>query len=187
MEKIIKKIKISDIIIATVLVLIGASFRLFPHFPNFTPIAAIALFAGVYLSKKIAILVPILAMIISDIFIGYYEPSLMISVYASFFICVLFGFWLKNHKKWHLFLGGSVMASLVFFLLTNFAVWIFTPWYAKTFFGLAQCYLMAIPFLRNTFLGDLSYVVIFFGTYEAVRILIERKFKSTRTVNGMYC
>jgi len=182
MKKIIKKIKISDIIIATVLILIGASFRLFPHLPNFTPIAAIALFAGVYLSKKIAILVPISAMVISDIFIGYYEPSLMISVYASFFICVLLGFWLKNHKKWYLFLGGSIMASSVFFLLTNFAVWILTPWYAKTFIGLVQCYLMAIPFLRNTLLGDLSYVVIFFGAYEIAIFLAKKKFGVIKTI-----
>jgi hypothetical protein len=92
------------------------------------------------------------------------------------------GFWLKNHKKWYLFLGGSIMASLVFFLLTNFAVWILTPWYAKTFIGLVQCYLMAIPFLRNTLLGDLSYVIIFFGAYEIVRFLVNKRFGVIKTI-----
>ena len=171
-----KKGKTLEFLIALLFILIGVILRLLPHPPNFAPIAAIALFGGVYLSRKAAFLLPILIMIISDIFIGYYEPKLMASVYGSFLLCVALGFWLKRHKKWYTVLGSSIFGSLIFFFLTNFAVWAFTPWYAKTISGLIQCYLMALPFFKNTLLGDLFYVAVFFGTCEAVEVWIKKKF-----------
>lgn len=177
--KISKKGKILKIAIVVVFVLIGASLRLLPHPPNFTPIAAIALFGGVYLSRKTAFFLPILAMVISDMFIGYYGIALMISVYGSFLLCVILGFWLKKHKKWYTIGGGAILSAVLFFLITNFAVWAFAPWYAKTFSGLIQSYLMAIPFFRNTLLGNLFYVTAFFGVYEVAEILIRKKFKVT--------
>ena len=178
MSKIIlsKNGKILEFSIALLLISIGVSLRLLPHPPNFAPIAAIALFGGVYFSRKIALILPIVAMAISDIFIGDYEPKLMASVYGSFLLCVILGFWLKKHKKWYT-VGGSVLScSVLFFLITNFAVWDFTPWYAKTISGLIQCYLMALPFFKNTLLGDLFYVTIFFGAYEIVEVWIKRRF-----------
>jgi hypothetical protein len=173
-KKINKKEKALELIVAVIFICFGVTFRLLPHLPNFTPIAAIALFGGVYLSKKLALILPIVAMVISDIFIGSYEPKLMVVVYSSFLLCVLLGFWLKKHKKWYVILGGSILGSLIFFLTTNFAVWNFTPWYAKTFSGLAQCYLMALPFFKNTILGDLFFVSCFFGFYEIIEILVKR-------------
>jgi len=172
-----KKGKILEFSIAILLILIGVGLRLLPHPPNFAPIAAIALFGGVYLSRKIALILPIAAMTISDIFIGSYEFSLMISVYGSFLLCAILGFWLKKHKKLYTVLGSSILAALLFFLVTNFAVWAFTPWYAKTFSGIIQCYLMALPFFKNTLLGDLFYVTIFFGVYEIVEVWIRKKFE----------
>jgi hypothetical protein len=172
-----KKGKILEYIVAFFLVLIGVSLRLLPHPPNFTPITAIALFGGVYFSKKIALALPILMMIVSDIFIGYYQIGLMFSVYGSFLLCVIFGIWLKKHKKWYTVGGSAIMSAVLFFLITNFAVWAFTPWYAKTLFGLFQCYLMATPFFKNTLLGDLSYVTIFFGAYEIIEMWIRKTFK----------
>jgi len=170
--QIIKKIQILEITIAIILVLIGASMRLISHPPNFTPIAAIALFAGVYLSKRTALILPVLAMVISDIFIGHYEISLMTVVYGSFLFYVLLGFWLKKNKKWYTIGGSAILGAVLFFLITNFAVWVFTPWYVKTFAGLIQCYFMALPFFKNTLLGDLFYVSVFFGIYELVRIWV---------------
>ena len=171
----IKNIKILETLIAIVFILIGVCLRIVPHLPNFAPIGALALFGVVYLSKKTALILPIAAMIISDIFIGYYEMSLMIFVYGSFLLCVLLGFWIKKHKKWQNILGGSLLCSLTFFFITNFAVWAFTPWYAKTFSGIIQCYLMALPFFKNTLLGDLFYVAVFFGVYEIIRIWVDKR------------
>ena len=164
-----KQGKILEFLIGILFVLIGVSFRLFPHPPNFAPVAAIALFGGVYFSKKIALTLPISIMLISDIFIGYYEISLMAVVYGSFLLCVLLGFWLKKNKKWYTIGGSAILGAVLFFLITNFAVWALTPWYAKTLPGLIQCYFMALPFFKNTLLGNLFYVSVFFGIYELVR------------------
>lgn len=172
----IKKIQIIETAIVVVLLLIGISLRLLPHPPNFVPVTAIALFAGVYLSKRIAFILPIAVMLISDVFIGYYQISLMVAVYGSFLLSVTLGFWLKKRKKWHNILTGSLLASFLFFILTNFAVWAFTPWYAKTFSGLIQCYYMALPFFRNTLLGGLFYVSALFGIYELAGVLVRKNF-----------
>jgi len=171
----VKKIQITEVAIAVLLVLIGVGSRILPHPPNFTPIAAIALFAGVYLSKRTALILPVAAMVISDIFIGYYEISLMAVVYGSFLLCVLLGFWLKKNKKWYTIGGSAILGAVLFFLITNFAVWAFTPWYAKTFVGLIQCYFMALPFFKNTLLGDLFYVSVFFGIYELARAWVRER------------
>ena len=171
-----KKGKILEFLVALFLIFLGAIFRLLPHPPNFAPIAAIALFGGVYFSKKIALILPILAMLISDYFLGFYQFSLMAFVYLGFLITVFLGIYLKKNKKWYAVLGGSLFASILFFLLTNFGVWAFTGWYQKSFQGLIECYTMAIPFFRNTMSGDLFYVILFFGAFELVRVLISRKF-----------
>jgi len=162
-------------IIILILILSGAFLRLIPHAPNFTPIAAIALFGGAYLSKRTALILPVLVMLISDIFIGSYEIKLMLSVYLSFVLCVILGFCLKKNKKAKTILLSSFLAGLIFFLITNFAVWLFTPWYFKTFSGLIQCYLMALPFFRNTLLGNIFYSAVFFGSYEIIESYLKTK------------
>lgn len=175
MEKISKIGKILGFLTALFVILLGAISRILPHPPNFAPIGALALFGGVYFSKKIALVLPIFAMIVGDIFIGFYQPILMITVYLSFLICVFFGFWLKKNKNWSNILRTSMFSSIIFYLLTNFAVWAFTGWYPKTLFGLIQSYLMALPFLRNTFFGDLFYTTLFFGVYELFEIWVRKK------------
>lgn len=177
MSELNKKGKILEFSIALILISIGVVFRFLPHPPNFVPIAAVALFGGVYLSRKIAIILPITAMTISDIFIGSYEPLLMISVYGSFILCAILGFWLKKHKKWYTVLGSSVFCAVLFFIITNFAVWAFTPWYPKNLSGILQSYLLALPFFKNNLLGNLFYTSIFFGSYEIIEIWIRKKFR----------
>ena len=177
MKKISKKSL--EFIVALFFVLIGVGFRLVPHAPNFAPIAAIALFGGVYFSKKIAVIIPVSAMLISDIFLGFYDLKLMAFVYGSFILCAVLGFWLKNHKKWHTVAGTAVLSSVLFFIITNFAVWAFSPWYAKTFSGIIQCYIMALPFFRNSLLGDIFYGFVFFGSYELAEVWIKNRFKAT--------
>jgi len=182
-----KQGKIIELFIALLFILIGVSLRLLPHPPNFAPIAAIALFGGVYLSRKIALVLPLAALAISDTFISFYEPKLMVSVYGSFLVCVLLGFWLKKNKKWYTVGGSAILGTVLFFLITNFAVWAFTPWYAKTFSGLIQCYLMALPFFRNTLLGDLFYVSVFFGSYELIEVWVRKKYRIiTYELNSSY-
>lgn len=172
-----KKGKIIEFVIAAIFVLIGIALRFLPHPPNFAPIAAIALFGGVYFSRKTALILPIAVMLISDIFIGYYEIGLMFFVYGSFLLTVILGFWLKKNKKWQTVLGSAFLSALIFFILTNFAVWVFTPWYAKTLSGIIQCYVMALPFFKNTLFGDLFYTTVFFGSYELIEVWIKKSLR----------
>ena len=150
------------------LIILGIAARFLPHSPNFSPVAAVALFGGVYFSKKMAFVLPVAIMFISDIFIGFYEIGIMVGVYGSFLLCVVLGFWLKQHKKWTTILGNVLLASLIFFFLTNFSVLFFAAWYPKTINGLIECYIMAIPFFKNSLFGNLFYAGAFFGAYELI-------------------
>lgn len=155
MKKIISPLTI--IIVALIL-------RLLPHPPNIAPITAIALFGGVYLNKKYALVVPLIAMVCSDFIIGFH--STILYVYGSFFITGLLGLWLKNHKSILSVALTTLASSILFYLITNFGVWMQGFLYSKTLQGLLTCYYYAIPFFRNTLIGDLMYVAFFFVTYE---------------------
>lgn len=146
------------------LILLAAFSRLLPHPPNFTPIAALALFSAVYLDKKQAFLIPVVALLLSDYIIGFYSG--MIWVYGSFAAIALIGLWLKNHQGLLQTIGATLAGSVLFFIITNFGVWISWTMYPPTLVGLIQCYTAAIPFFRNAVLGDMVYVGVLFGMFE---------------------
>lgn len=174
-----------NFITAVLLILFAAFSRLIPHPANFTPVAAIALFSGVYLEKKYFFIIPVVAMLLSDLIIGFH--STMIWVYGSFVVIALVGLWLKSHlparpsggsasqagKKPAYILGTTLFSSVLFFIVTNFGVWT-TGFYGYTFSGLVECYTMAIPFFRNTIGGDLLYVALMFGIYELVTRYVKK-------------
>lgn len=147
--------------------------RLLPHIPNFTPIAAIALFGGVYLNKKYALVLPLAAMILSDFVLGFGQSTPY--VYAGFVLTSLIGLWLRTHKTFTNVLLGTLLSSVLFFLITNFGFWLSFSLYPKTFAGQMEAYFMALPFFRNSLLGDLFYTGVMFGSYEFVKALIARK------------
>jgi len=162
------------------IILIAASLRLFPHPPNFAPIAGMALFGGVYFSRRFSIAVPIAAMFVSDIFLGFYSPLVMASVYGSFVLTGLIGLWLKKRKSSRNVVLAAVSSSILFFIVTNFAVWL-GGWYPRNLTGLVECYTLALPFFRNTILGDLFYTGVFFGGYELVLRLVRKPAVETVT------
>jgi len=140
------------------LVLLGVLLRFLPHEPNFVPIGAIALFSGNYLPKKYAWSIALTIMLITDIFFGFYP--IMIWVYSSYFLISLLR---KNsYLKFKKLFLTSLFSSLIFYLITNFGVWISTGLYTKNLQGIYECYLLALPFFRNTLIGDLFYNSIFF-------------------------
>ena len=151
-----------------ILIIIGIASRLLPHLPNFTTIGALSLFSGFYLKKKTSFIVPLAVMIISDIFLGFYNIWLMVFVYLSILLSILLGIWLKKRKTWYNIAAFSVFSAVSFFLITNFAVWLFTPWYEKTFSGLVLCYFLGLPFLRNDILGNAFYTAVFFAAFELI-------------------
>jgi hypothetical protein len=151
-------------LLAVLLIAFAALSRFVPHPENFTPIAAMALFGGVYFDKRYAFVVPLVAMVVSDYFIGFHNT--VPYVYGSFVLAGLIGIWLKNHKSVAWIVGASLTSSVLFFVVTNFGVWV-TGGYPQNFGGLVECYIAAIPFFRNTVLGDLLYVGVLFGLYES--------------------
>ncbi len=151
------------------MVLLAAALRLIPHFPNFTPIAAMALFGGAYFSnKKLAFIIPLTAMFISDLIIGFH--STMWAVYLSFAIVVLIGFSLRKSKKISNIFLAVLSSSVLFFVVTNFAVWTTGTMYPMNIAGLGECYVAAIPFFSYSILGDLFYAGIFFGAFEFAKL-----------------
>lgn len=162
-------------LVAVLLIVFAAVSRMIPHPPNFTPIAAMALFGGVYLDRRYSILLPLAAMLVSDYFIGFHRT--MPFVYGSFLLIGLLGLWLKNHKKVHWIVGASLTSSVLFFIVTNFGVWLMGG-YPPSFAGLVECYVAAIPFFRNTVLGDLFYVAVLFGLYESAIYFLKPRVES---------
>jgi hypothetical protein len=157
---------INNVISPLVIIAFAVVLRLLPHPPNVAPIAAMALFGGVYLNKKYALIVPLVSLFISDFFLGFYAS--MSYVYCSFLLTGLIGIWLRNHKSFTNIILASLISSTLFFLITNFGFFLTTDLYPKTFSGQMEAYIMALPFFRNTLLGDLGFVGLFFGSYELI-------------------
>ena len=146
--------------------------RIIPHIPNFTPVCATALFAGaMFGNKKLGIVIPLLAMFISDcvlqLIYGYGFHSLMIVIYASMVLISLIGQKLQNNLTFKSIFSYTFLSSVLFFLITNFAVWC-QGGYGYSISGITTCYIAAIPFFTNSILGDLFYGLILFGSYYFV-------------------
>ena len=169
--------------VISLLVVIAALSRLLPHPPNVAPIAGIALFGAAYYSKKYwAFLIPIASMWVSDLilnnvvyahyfdhFVWFYKGSLF--TYGAFALIVLMGtVTLKKKRAGNVFFS-ALGASAIFFIVSNFGVWLMSPIYVKSWEGLTACYVAAIPFLQNTLLGDLGYSVVLFGLFELSMVL----------------
>ncbi len=170
------------LIVSLILVVVSIAARLLPHLANIAPVGALALFAGVYLPRRFAYLLPIIAMVISDIFLGFYEWPVMAAVYGSFLLMVFIGSRVQRHFH-PLTVGlGALSGSVIFFLLTNFATWAFTQMYPHTWNGLMWAYTMGLPFFKWTVIGDLAWSVAFFGGYAlAQKFLLSLKFKNIWT------
>lgn len=155
-----------ELLIGLILISLGIIFRLMPHPANFTPIIAIGLFSGAFFQSKIfKIIVPLLTMLISDAIIGFYEGVEI--TYFAILTSVGIGT-LLSIQKFHFFqtILASSASSFLFFIITNFAVWVGSGMYEHTWNGLIQCYIMAIPFYQNALIGDILYSIIFFGAFH---------------------
>lgn len=157
------KSKIQKLISYITIILLAVIARLIPHAPNFAPIGGLALFSGANFKNKIALLIPLTAMFISDIFLGFHKT--VPYVYLSFIIIALIGGLIKNNK-WQSLLKASLVSSVLFFLITNFGVWATGTMYQKNLSGLIQCYGFGVPFFRNTLISDLFYTFSFFYGYR---------------------
>ena len=162
------------------MILAAAASRLIPHPPNFSPIAALALFGGAqFADKRLAFLVPLAAMFLSDLFLGLH--SLIPVIYGSFALIVCLGFWLRRRQNVWAIGGTAIVGALLFFVLTNFGVWALGQMYPKTPAGLLDCYVAAIPFFQNTLSSNLFYAALLFGGLA----IAENRFVKLREIPGI--
>jgi hypothetical protein len=151
----------------------AAAMRLVPHPPNFAPLAAMALFSGAYVGKRaLAFVAPLGALLVSDLVLGFY-PELAF-VYLSVAATVLIG-WFVARRRTVMRVGvAALAASVLFFLVTNFGVWVLMDYYPHTASGLLACYVAAIPFFQNTLAGDLFYSALLFGGFALLERAVPR-------------
>src|SRR5467141_3128197 len=162
-------------LLALALIVLAAALRIAPHPWNFTPIGAMALFAGAMLrDRRLAFLFPLLALFAGDVFVGFHK--LMFVVYASFLLNVAIGLWLRDRRTIARISLATLLGASQFFLVSNFAVWQFMHTYSHTASGLAACYIAGIPFFWNTLAGDAVYATLLFGGFA----LAERLFPLLR-------
>ncbi|MBN1377877.1 MAG: hypothetical protein JXA04_01425 [Gammaproteobacteria bacterium] len=147
------------------LILSVSLFRLLPHPPNFTPVLAVALFAGAqFTDRRLAFLVPLLAMLAADLFLGLHAT--LPFVYGAIALMVLLGVWLNKRITVTYTALTTVTGSLLFFVITNFGAWLVLPeLYARSIDGLVAAYIAAIPFYQNALAGDLLFTVVLFGGF----------------------
>lgn len=154
----------TDLMMAAFLIGLVAAARLLPHPPNVTPAMAAALFAGATLSRRwVAFAVPIAAMLVSDAIIGRDHWAIALTVYAALALPAAIGMVARRYRLSRMFLPAVISGSLVFFVTSNFAVWLFSGMYSLDAAGLAACYVAALPFLQYSLAGDLLWSAVLFG------------------------
>ncbi len=163
------------------MVFLAAMSRLLPHPPNFTPIGGMALFGAAYFSRKyLAFLVPFLAFWVSDLvlnnvvyaayfegFVWFSQPFLWSA--AAMLLIVGVGSVLLKKVNPKLLMGCSLLASVLFFLISNFGVWASGTMYPMTTEGLMAAYVAGIPYFGYTIAGDLAYTAVLFGGFELLK------------------
>ena len=159
----------AQFIFITSAIVLAALSRVLPHFNNFTPIAAMALFGGVYFSdKRLAFIVPLVAMILSDVILeittGWGFHNTIVYVYVAFILTSAVGLYVRKNTTVQTVLGASVISSFLFFMITNFGVWAASGGVAGAS-GLATTYVLGVPFFAPTLLGDVFYNTILFGAF----------------------
>jgi uncharacterized protein DUF6580 len=156
-----------------VLIVMALAGRVLPHPDNFTPVLAVALFGGAMLPGSAAFLVPVAALFLSDLALGNSFGWMTAVVYGAFLAATGIGRWLGARRTWTRTAFAAVGGSLLFYVVTNFAVWALpgnhAPLYPSTLDGLAQSYWMGLPFLRNGLAGDLFWTAVLFGALDFVR------------------
>lgn len=175
----LKSLRVQPLLLITVLILTAALCRLLPHWPNFTPIGAMALFGAAHFSRKsLAFIVPALALYLSDLLLNNwiyaeYYPTFTWAVspyvYGAFGLIVLLGFLLRGRVRPLPVVGTALTSSMIFFLVTNYGSWLADPIYTKDTVGLLAAYTAGLPFFLNTVAGDLFFSGLLFGGYALLR------------------
>ena len=169
----------NKLLIITAIIVFGVIARLLPHFPNFAPMGALALFAVAFYKRKyLALVIPGLAWWLSDLYLNnmiynsadgftLFTADQFFSLFALTLIVILGKRLFKKVNAPNVMIG-SLSASLIFFVVSNFGVWMQGILYPKTVQGLVECYSMALPFYRGTLISDLIFSGVFFGAMHMI-------------------
>lgn len=175
--------------IAITLLVFAAGFRLLrvialPDLPNFSPLMAVAFCGAWFLPGMLALAVPLLALIISDIALSAQYASLAPGIgdfirYACYAGAAVLGILLRRHNASPVaFLGGVLGSAIGFYLITNSMAWLGSPLYPQTFAGWIQSLTVGLPgypptwtFFRNSLVSDL----LFSGVMVGIAVLAQRK------------
>ncbi len=165
------------------LIILSIAVRFFTDIPNFAPFGALALFAGAYITNRsFAVFLPLTGLFISDTIMEISKPGTgfypdMVFNYAAYALTVALGFLLRSSRTPVKVFGLSVIGTALFFVVSNFGVWAITNMYPHNFAGLVLCYSAGLEFIRNTFLSDLAFNLVLFGSMY----LVTERSKSTVT------
>ena len=166
-------------LLSNALIILAIASRFLPHPPNFTAVLSVGIFAGfLFRNKALGYIIPIIAMIASDIILGMH--STMWAVYFSIIIAGFIGTKIKKSIMGNIALS-SLISAVMFFVITNFAVWLNGIMYPMNFQGLISCYISAIPFFGYTLLSTIVYSFILFEIYS----LFEKNIFSKRIDNQL--
>jgi hypothetical protein len=176
-KDVMKKLITPRFIFITIAILVAAFTRVIPHPFNFTAIGAIALFGGaMYTDKRFAFVVPIAAMLLSDLILGFHNS--MIYVYVAFIIVTLIGMAIRNRVNFGSILTASLVSSFIFYVVTNFGAWAAEMLYPMDMKGLLACYWAGLAFYDqsffgsmalNTVMGDLFFNGLLFGSFALAK------------------
>jgi hypothetical protein len=141
---------------------------------NFAPLAAIALCGAIYLPRRMAVLLPLAALVVSDVVLNvfHYHRDLLtweiLPRYVALALVSGLGFSLRGRATVGRVFGASIVGSLFFYFLSNTGSWIADPGYAKTVGGWFQAMTYGLPglpptwmFYRNTLVSDLLFTGLF--------------------------
>lgn len=179
------KQKTFTVILAVILILAAALSRVLMYPDNFSPIIGMAIFAGAVIKeRKLAFLLPIVAMFLSDVMFevfgiapGFWGWGQLIG-YGILALITILAFNLKkinvpNVAKY------SIVSSIIFFILSNLSFFIIDNaiyhTYTQDANGFIQCYVNALPFFRTSLIADLVYSTVLFGTYYLVTNFVIKK------------
>ena len=168
------KLMLRTLVVCGVLLVLGLACRLLPHVPNFTPVAAIALFSGFFFRRRlVAAAIPLVIMFVSDAFLGATPLVVKITIYGALLFPLVFAPFLRKRLSPVRIGGSALIAALFFYVVTTFAVWL--AFYPQTLGGFLECYGLGLPFLAKKLIGDLLWSGAIFGSYAVIRQLQTRK------------
>lgn len=172
----------TGVIVLSGIILTAALSRILPHGWNFTPLGAMALFGSAYYASRwMAFLIPLVSLWISDLVLNntihaaysdgftLFHPT-MLGVYLAFIAVTFVGMLLLRNVRLGTVLTAAVSGAVVFWLITDFASWLwgYVP-YPKNFAGLLASYTAGFPFFLKMLMSNLVYSAVLFGVFEMLR------------------